>query len=55
MGADFIVTVKVNGTNVSWTKTVRLWSPQIFLLNHASLRLDCSIIIKPANLLLELK
>jgi len=55
MHADFIITVKVRGTNVSWTKKVRLWSPQIYLLNYASLRLDCSIIIKPANLLLESK
>lgn len=55
MGADFIVIVKVHGTSVSWTRNVRLWSPLIYLLDHASLRLNCSIIIKPANLLLEHK
>lgn len=55
MGADFVVTVKILGSNTSWTKIVRLWSPLNYLLDHASLRLDCSIIIKPANLLLEYK
>ena len=55
MAADYIITVKVLGTSVSWVRTVRLWSPLIYLLDHASLRLNCSIIIKPANLLLEYK
>ncbi len=55
MAADFLITIKVRGTNVSWTKVVRLWSPLIYLLNHASLRCNCSIIIRPANLLLEYK
>lgn len=55
MCADYVVTVKVNDTNVSWARTIRLWNPRIFLLNHASLRPNCSIIIKSANLLLESK
>jgi len=55
MGADFIVEVKINGTDIKFHRIIRLWSPQIYLLNRASLMLSCSIIIKPANLLLELK
>ena len=55
MAADYIITVKVLGTSVSWTRIVRLWSPLIYLLDHASLRPGCSIIIKPASLLLENK
>ena len=55
MCADYIVTVKINDTNISFTRIIRLWDPRIFLLNHASLRLNCCIIIKPANLLLESK
>lgn len=55
MAADYIITVKVLGTSISWAITVRLWSPLIYLLDHASLRLNCSIIIRPANKLLEYK
>jgi len=55
MSADYIVTTKVRNTTVAWSATVRLWSPLIYLLNRASLAIDCCIIIKPANKLLENK
>lgn len=55
MAADYIVTIRVNNTDILLTKILRLWSPQIYLLNCASLRLNCSVIIKSANELLEYK
>jgi hypothetical protein len=55
MAADYIVTVKVLDTTVSWTRIIRLWSPLIYFLDHASLRSNCSIIIRSANKLLEYK
>lgn len=53
--ANYIVIERVRFTDVSFRRELRLLDPVKFLLNRASLSVDRSIIIKPANLLLENK
>lgn len=56
MSADFIVTIIVRpSSKILFSKVVRLWSPQLYFLNYASLNVSSCIMIRPANLLLENK